>query len=130
MIKRVASTVVAVIDDDDRVLDALGNLLKSAGYMAVLFGSADEFLADAATIEAAACLISDVGVVGVNGFELQTIMAERRPNLPVILITGRFASTDPRAISPNNFGIFEKPVLGEVLLDAVRKATLMQSGKP
>jgi FixJ family two-component response regulator len=68
--------------------------------------------------------------VGVNGFELQTIMAERRPNLPVILITGRFASTDPRAISLNNFGIFEKPVLGEVLLDAVRKATLTQSGKP
>jgi FixJ family two-component response regulator len=128
--KRVASTVVAVIDDDDRVLDALGNLLKSAGYIAVLFGSADAFLADAATIETAACLISDVGVVGVNGFELQTIMAERRPNLPVILITGRFASTDPRAISPNNFGIFEKPVLGEVLLDAVRKATLTQSGKP
>jgi FixJ family two-component response regulator len=68
--------------------------------------------------------------VGVNGFELQKIMVKRRPNLPVILITGRYASADPRAISPNNFGVFEKPVLGEVLLDAVRKATLVQSARP
>jgi FixJ family two-component response regulator len=120
--ENIRAMVVAVIDDDERVLDALGNLLESVGYVTRLFSSPSAFLADSATLDTAACLITDVQVTGIDGFELQRMLAKRKPELPVILISGRFDSGDPRGFGPNNRGMFRKPVVSQVLLDALEKA--------
>jgi FixJ family two-component response regulator len=110
-----SAIVVAVIDDDPSVLEALTNLLNSAGYLVAPFDSAESFLAGCAAGECA-CLISDIGLPGMNGIELQVAVGIREPNLPVILITGR----DDYRFRPvdefNNRGLFHKPFDAEKLL--------------
>jgi FixJ family two-component response regulator len=59
----------------------------------------------------------------IDGFELQRLVKEARPELPVILITGRHETTDqPRAISQGGQGFFHKPFDGQSLLTAVGEA--------
>jgi FixJ family two-component response regulator len=114
--------LVAVVENDVRVLQALGNLIESAGYEVALFESAAAFLGSEPAIDTLACLISDVDLNGMDGFQLQQILWQRRPAVPVILISGRFASTDPRAAGPNNRGMFEKPIDSDLLLNAIRQS--------
>ena len=84
----VSECAVAVIDDDERVLESLENLLESAGHTVCLFTSAQAFLKDEvfATVD---CIISDIGMPTIDGFELERLARAARPGLPVILITGR-----------------------------------------
>ena len=82
-----AKPVVAVVDDDYRVLESLDDLLVSAGYEVRLFASAKQFL-DTAIAEVD-CVVSDIGMPDAHGFALQQIIGNSRPTLPVILITGR-----------------------------------------
>jgi FixJ family two-component response regulator len=110
--------VVAVVDDDYRVLESLEDLLESAGYRVRLFASARQFL-DSAIAEVD-CVISDIGMPGVDGFALQHIIRNFRPTLPVILITGRheFATAGSEAASGGRL-LFEKPFDRNELLAAV-----------
>src|SRR3569833_1372425 len=80
--------VVAIVDDDSRDLESLGELLESAGYAVRLFDSAEAFLQAGALAQIDA-LISDIRMPGVDGVELQRRVAIERPQLPVILITAR-----------------------------------------
>lgn len=113
--------VIAVVDDDHRVLESLGELLESAGYSVRLFESAEAFLqADANdTVDA---VVSDIRMPGVNGIELQDRLAARRPHLPVILITARGDVALDRSRKPNNRGVFAKPVDAAELIKAIRDA--------
>ncbi len=113
--------VIAIADDDQRVLESLGNLLESAGYCVRLFDSAEAFLQADALNEIDA-LISDIRMPGVDGIELQRRMAIQRPQLPVILITAR-TDVDLGGIpQPNNRGVFPKPVDAAELLEAIGAA--------
>jgi FixJ family two-component response regulator len=114
--------VIAVVEDDPHVLEALGNLLKSAGYTVVAFNSAEALLANC-TIGDFDCLISDIGLPGMNGIDLQTEIGRKAPDLPVILITGRDDHLPQRAAIFNNRGLFRKPVDAEQLLDSLNAAT-------
>jgi FixJ family two-component response regulator len=79
---------IAVVEDDDGVRTALQQLLRSAGFQAVTFGSAEEFLAYAPAADVD-CLIADINLPGISGVELvKTVGTNGRP-LPAILITGR-----------------------------------------
>ena len=114
--------VIAVVDDDLRVLESLEDLLESAGHSVLLFQSAMALLDDCglSTID---CLIADIGMPVVDGFELQRLARARRPDLPVILITGRHEIADQqRAIALGNQGFFQKPFNGSALLAAVGEA--------
>jgi FixJ family two-component response regulator len=84
----VSECAVAVIDDDTRVLESLENLLESAGHTVRLFTSAQAFLKDEAFAKVD-CVISDIGMPAIDGFELERLARTARPELPVILITGR-----------------------------------------
>ena len=124
-----AMPVVAVIDDDYRILESLEDLLESAGYRVRLFTSAKQFL-DTAIAEVD-CVISDVGMPDPNGFALQQIIRNLRPSLPVILITGRheFAAAEHEAVRGERL-LFEKPFDTRELLAAIGSELQASSGKP
>jgi FixJ family two-component response regulator len=110
--------IVALIDDDHRVLESLEDLLEAAGYVVRVFNSAEQFL-DSRTSDVD-CVISDIGMPGDDGFSLQQIIRKVRPALPVILITGRheFAGADHEAKRGGRL-LFEKPFDTQKLLAAV-----------
>jgi len=113
--------VIAIADDDQRVLESLGELLESAGYSVRLFNSAEAFLRANAVNEIHA-LISDIRMPGVDGIELQQRVAAMRPELPVILITAR-SDVDLGAIrGSNNRGVFRKPVDAAELIKTLEAA--------
>jgi FixJ family two-component response regulator len=113
--------VIAIADDDRRVLQSLGDLLESAGYAVRLFNSAEAFL-QADEVNEIDALISDIRMPGVDGIELQQRVGIERPQLPVILITAR-TDVDLAGIpQPNNRGVLRKPVDAAELLKAIGAA--------
>jgi FixJ family two-component response regulator len=118
---RATKAAIAVIDDDFHVLESLDSLLVSAGYSVQAYQSAESFLnADGdSNID---CVISDIGMPALGGLDLQGQLLAKRPNLPVILITGRYDVSAPGVSAPNNRGFFRKPVDAFELLQAVGAA--------
>lgn len=111
--------VVAVVDDDPRLLESLEDLLESAGYRVRCFSSAQAVIDGG--LSGVDVLITDVGLPGIDGFELRNRVHAARPNLPVFLITGRHEIADQnRAQSIGGF--FRKPFDGRLLLAAVTDA--------
>jgi FixJ family two-component response regulator len=113
--------VVAVVDDDPRILESLESLLESAGHSVRLFTSATALIEDCG-FAAIDCLISDIGMPVMNGLELQRLAHAARPELPVIFITGRDLTDPAMAAAHGNQGFFRKPFNGQELLVAVSRA--------
>jgi FixJ family two-component response regulator len=114
--------IIGVVDDDPRLLESIGDLLESAGYSVRPFGSARSFLEDQAALSETDCLIADIGMPVIDGFELQKRVRQARPELPVILITGRHEIADQhRAIAQGN-RLFRKPFDDQALLAAISQA--------
>ncbi len=120
MLARVRA-VIALVDDDPRVLEAMANLLESEGYSVRLYASAEAALA-APCIGDVDCLIADIYMPGMDGFELQRRVGTVRPELPVILFTARYEANSTIALAHNNRGIFQKPVESMRLLAALDSA--------
>src|SRR5262245_60259624 len=112
-------SVVAIVDDDPRLLESLEELLESAGLAVRAFPSARALLESTALPEID-CLITDIGMPGIDGFELDRLMGERRPDVPVILITGRHEIAELPQANHNRF--FRKPFDGQELLAAIGDA--------
>jgi FixJ family two-component response regulator len=113
--------VVAVVDDDPRILESLEDLLESAGYDVQLHSAGNSMLAsDVANID---CVITDIGLPTMDGFELSDRLRQLRPELPVFLISGRRDLT-PDLLNDNRVGtaFFSKPFDGPALLVAIAKA--------
>jgi FixJ family two-component response regulator len=119
----VRGRVVAVVDDDTRVLESLEDLLESAGYAVHLFGSARALL-DAAAFGEIDCLISDIGMPTIDGFDLERLARAAHPELPVILITGRIELIKDRQATGRRGSrtVLLKPFSERELLDAINKA--------
>jgi FixJ family two-component response regulator len=114
-----ARPVVAVVDDDPRLLESLEDLLESAGYAARSFASAGALLRSG--LAGLDVLITDIGMPGMDGFELRHLVKKVRPDMPVFLITGRHEIADQeRALGISGF--FRKPFDAKVLLAAVGDA--------
>jgi FixJ family two-component response regulator len=112
-------SVVAIVDDDPRLLESLEELLESAGYAARRFSSAGSLLIGG--LSGLDLLIADVGMPGLDGFELRDLVKRVRPELPVFLITGRHEIADQdRARGISEF--FRKPFDAKALLAAVGDA--------
>jgi FixJ family two-component response regulator len=111
--------VVAIVDDDPRLLESMEDLLESAGYVSRSFSSAESLVVSG--LSKLDVLITDIGMPGMNGFELRDLVRRARPELPVLLITGRHEIADQdRARGINGF--FRKPFDAQALLAAVGKA--------
>jgi len=108
---------VAVVDDDFVVLESIMDLLASAGLSALRFSSAREFL-DSPALDTVGCLVSDIRMPDMDGWELRAIVAARRPELPIILITAHEA--DERQASPDSRQLLlGKPFDAQRLLSAI-----------
>ena len=111
--------IVAVVDDDQRILDSLESLLESADYAVRPFASGTALL-DSDCLADIDCLISDMDLPGIDGFELLRIVRGARPELPIIFITGHPEMQNRLVmISPGNCRLFNKPFDGHALLAAV-----------
>ena len=112
-------SVIAVVDDDPGLLQSIGSLLNSADYEVRLFSTGAALLEsdDFPDID---CLISDVAMPVMDGFELARAVQTARPALPVILVTGR---PDLLRRSPLDglgpYRVFKKPFDGQELLTAI-----------
>ena len=111
--------IVAIVDDDPRLLESLEELLESAGYATASFSSARALLATG--LVDVDLLITDIGMPGVDGFELRDIVGKARPELPVFLVTGRHEIADQHRAQGIS-GFFRKPFDAQALLAAVGEA--------
>lgn len=111
-----------MIDDDDAIRASLSFLLKSAGFPAVAYESAVEFLAQQENV-GNGCIITDIRMPEMSGLELVRKLKDRGATAPVIVITGH--GDVPLAVEAMKAGVFdflEKPFDDEALLTAVRSA--------
>jgi FixJ family two-component response regulator len=114
--------VIAVVDDDQRILEALEILLESADYAVRSFASAKALL-ESGCLAKVDCLISDIDMPVMDGFQLVQVIRAERPELPVVLITG--LPVVPDRLPPVGAGIFrlfKKPFDGQELLTAIGDA--------
>ena len=113
---------IAVVDDDQGILDSLESLLESADFGARLFSSATALLENGGLSDID-CLISDIGMPVMDGYELVRVVEAARPGLPIFLLTGHpemLNRTPP--LDPARFRLFEKPFNGQELLTAIEDA--------
>ena len=113
---------VFVVDDDAAICVGLERLLRSAGYTAQTFRSADAFLATASP-DAEACLILDVTMPGLDGLGLQDALAARGWAIPIVFLTGRDEiPVSVRAMKRGAVDFLIKPVEAAVLFEAIEEA--------
>jgi FixJ family two-component response regulator len=113
--------VIAVVDDDPRILESLEDLLESAHYDVRLHCSGNSLLASG--LSNIDCVITDIGMPLMDGFELRDRVRRLRPELPVFLISGRRDLTpQPQDGGQEETAFFSKPFDGPALLVAIAKA--------
>lgn len=112
--------LIAIVDDDEAVREALSDLLLVEGFAAETFAGAAAFLARPAP-ERFACLITDVRMPEMDGIELQRRLRQSGSALPVIFITSLIDEmARARAMAGGASGWFTKPFADRALLDALR----------
>jgi FixJ family two-component response regulator len=113
--------LIAVVDDDESVRNAVSGVLRSVGLKPQTFGSAEEFLSSGQQ-SVTVCLITDVQMPGMGGLELQTKLATEGHRIPVIFIS---AYGNPRlrdqAWRLGAVQFLDKPFDDEILLDIIRE---------
>jgi FixJ family two-component response regulator len=114
---------IAVVEDDDSVREATVGLLRSNGFIAKGFSSADEFL-KSNRIRITSCLIADVQMPGMSGLALYGALAASSTPIPTILITAYpDDAVRNRAISAGVTGYLVKPFSENALLECITAAS-------
>ena len=115
--------MVYLVDDDESVRKALARLIRASGYQIKTFASALEFIEFIRETTEVACLVLDVRMAGINGFDLHNAMRAANVPIPVIFITGH--GDIPMSVQAMKAGAADflpKPVQGKVLLRAIDQA--------
>lgn len=117
-----APPLISIVDDDESVRESLWGFLRSVGFAANVFASAEEFW-NSDQLRNSDCLILDVRMPGMSGIELQRQLVASRCNIPVIFITA-YEDEGMRAQAIfNGAGAFLiKPFGEEALLNAIHAA--------
>jgi FixJ family two-component response regulator len=113
---------IAVIDDEADVLMSMQRLLRSQGFAVATYSSGEAFFA-ALDAEPADCLLLDLHMPGMTGFEVQARLAEARSPVPIVILTGHdSAAAQERAMAGGAFGFLRKPADGEAILAMIQRA--------
>jgi FixJ family two-component response regulator len=116
--------IIAVVDDDEYMREAIADLLAAAGYRTKVFESAEHFLAGL-VVSGASCLVSDMNMPGMSGSELYVHLLKVGQAIPTILVTAYpDERTRLRCLSVGVHCYLEKPLKDHVLLDCIRRALL------
>jgi FixJ family two-component response regulator len=114
--------IMYVVDDDEPVRASLKLLIESNGYHVVTFKSAEDFL-DSSFGKSPCCLILDIHLPGMSGFNLQKHLLKSQTQIPVIFITGHDSyRMEDEAIRLGAIAYLRKPFDEQNLLDAIQLA--------
>jgi FixJ family two-component response regulator len=114
--------MISIVDDDQSVRNAARTLLRSHGYATATFASAEEFL-QSDRVQDTACLITDVQMPAMTGYELHRRLVDTHRAIPTILVTGFPNDVDrARALNDGVVCYLRKPVDIEHLTRCVRDA--------
>jgi FixJ family two-component response regulator len=114
--------LVAIVDDDNSMRNALQGLLKAVGVPSRTFGSAEEFLKSGQQHQTA-CLITDIRMPGISGLELQAKLNAEHCRIPTIFITAHGdEKIRMQALRAGAVEFLAKPFDDEVLIESVRAA--------
>lgn len=114
---------IAVVDDDKSVREATTSLLRSLGYIAKGFASADEFM-KSNRLRITSCLVADVQMPGMSGLALYGHLSASGTPIPTILITAYpDDEVRSRALSAGITGYLVKPFTEQELLDCIDRTT-------
>ncbi len=120
---RARRPIIAIVDDDASVRRGLARLLRSAGYRAETYASALEFLERGLAGEGPACLVVDVRMPGLSGFDLHEVLAGEGLDVPVIFITGHGdLPMAEKAVKAAAVDFLAKPFDDQAFLAAVAQA--------
>jgi FixJ family two-component response regulator len=113
---------ISIVDDDASIREALKSLMRSVRFDVEAFASAEEFLASERS-GYTSCLILDVYLPGMNGFELQRRLNTERPGIPIIFITAHAdEASRQRALKSGAVDLLGKPVRRDALFKAIQSA--------
>lgn len=113
---------ISIVDDDASIREALMRLMRSAHFHVEAFASAEEFLASE-RLHGTACLILDVHLPGMSGFQLQQRLKMERRDIPIIFITAHADEVSrQRALESGAIDFLSKPVRGKTLFKAIQSA--------
>ena len=114
--------MISIIDDDEAVREATKGLVRSLGYSAATFSSAEEYLRSD-RVKETACLITDVQMPGMNGVELQERLIADGRGTKVIFMTGfSEEKTRARALKAGAVGFLKKPFDDACLIQCLHRA--------
>ncbi len=114
--------LVVVVDDDESVRESLPDLLGEFGFDARVFPSAEEFLVSD-SLGQTKCLVLDIAMPGMTGFDLQQALKVRGRSIPIIFITAQKDDTvRARAFKQGAVGFLPKPFSDTALLSALNTA--------
>jgi len=112
---------IALIEDDEAVLDSLRLLLQNRGFAVTCFKSAEAFLASPQA-KSSACIVSDVRLPGKSGVDLQRMLAANGIEAPIILITGHgYIAMAVTAMREGASDFIEKPYDSERLIASIER---------
>ena len=114
--------LIAVVDDEEGIRKALTRLLRSAGLEVTVFSSGVDLIESLAT-RRPDCVVLDLHMPVMNGFEVQARLASFDPPVPAIIMTGHDSEeTRERALAGQPTAYLRKPINDQTLLDAIELA--------
>jgi FixJ family two-component response regulator len=114
--------VVSIVDDDESVRQATSALVRSLGYAAATFASAEDFL-ESDRVDGTSCLITDVQMPGLSGVELQSRLIADGRHMPIIGVTAYPEdSIRIQMLGAGAIGFLNKPFNDECLIDCLTTA--------
>jgi FixJ family two-component response regulator len=121
-VKEMAGHLIAIVDDDESVREATTSLLRSNRFRTEPFSSAEEFL-NSSLLAKTRCLLLDIGMPGMSGFELQRRLVGEGRRIPIIFITAHDdQESRMEAMRAGAVDFLTKPFSEEALLKAIRNA--------
>jgi FixJ family two-component response regulator len=121
--------VISIVDDDEAVREATKSLVRSLGYKAETFGSAEEFL-ESAHLLTTACLITDVQMPGLSGIELRDRLIAAGHHTPMIFVTAfPDDSLQGHVLKDGAIGYLPKPFDEKRLIECIDVALKRYNGR-
>jgi FixJ family two-component response regulator len=128
--KDAQTAMISIIDNDEFMLDAVRDLVRSLGYRAAVFSSAEDYLRSDC-LRGSACVITDLQMPGMSGADLQDRLVADGLRTPMIFMTAYFDErVQKRVMDAGAFGFLSKPFDDEILIKCIDEALKGSAVKP